>query len=178
MHFFSLTLSMLLTSQLFSETLAIGGASVTPADKNEIISLHNNIRRSHSNTPGLHWNSLLALEAKIYVENCQYNDNSKVLSLLKESLAVDNVAKGYANWEKTINAWYSGNKDYDYDNPGYTNGAGAFITMVWKDSTDIGCSAMNCSDIGVLYQCLYSPSIPVPLVLDPNEYEKNVRPSA
>jgi hypothetical protein len=163
--------------QLLPTIMAIG-AALTSAQKSEIISLHSKLRKAHSNTSGLHWSSLLALESQAFVTNCQYNDNSKALSLLKESLAVDNVAQGYEDWQQTINAWYSGNKYYDYNNPGYTDDAGTFISMVWKDSTEIGCAAINCSNLnGFLYQCLYSPSIPLSLILDAKEYQLNVLPS-
>lgn len=137
-----------------------------------IIELHKKLRKNH-NTPALKWDSILAIQSKQFVESCQYNSKMDS-SLISKLLAVDNVARGYNNWNQTINAWYNGNKYYDYDNPGYTDDAGTFITMIWKETTRIGCAIQDCPN-GLLYHCLYSPSIPIPLLFNEKEYQLNVQ---
>lgn len=83
------------------------------------------------------------------------------------------MASGYKDWNQTINAWYRGKKYYDYDYPGYTDATATFITMVWKNTERIGCASQDCPG-GVLYHCLYSPSIAIHSILDEKVYESDV----
>lgn len=153
-------------------------AAITLDEKIHVINLHNSIRKSHSNTPPLIWNKALAKKSQLFVESCQYKDRSSTLKLYKELSALDNAASGYSSWSDVVDAWYSGNEDYDYEDPGYTSDTGAFVTMLWKDSTQIGCSSFKCAkDDTVLYQCLYSPSIPYKSLFDEKAYKLNVLPS-
>jgi hypothetical protein len=167
--------SKLVFVALFFQVINFSVAAISLDEKDQILDLHNSIRESHANTPALTWNNALAKKSQQFVESCQYRDRSNSMDLYEEFSAVDNVAKGYSNWNNVIKAWYAGSKDYDYNNPGYTKQAGSFITMLWKDSTEIGCSSFKCTKGDTtLYQCLYSPSIPFESLLDEKEYKLNV----
>ncbi|MBM6383515.1 MAG: hypothetical protein JSY10_05915 [Paenibacillus sp.] len=117
------------------------------------------------------WDNALAQQANQFTDACQFN--RKNTASLQKMNALDNVARGYGHWNQTIQAWYSGHKDYNFKSPGYTDDAGTFITMIWKDSTRIGCSSKSCSS-GNLYHCIYSPSIPIHLIFNAAEYKSNV----
>ncbi|KAG2200375.1 hypothetical protein INT47_002289 [Mucor saturninus] len=140
--------------------------------RNIIIALHKKLRHNHKDTSALKWDTILAFQSKQYVKKCDFNRKSDI-SGFANLIAIDNVASGFKNWNQTINAWYKGNEYYDYDHPGYTDAAATFITMVWKDTERIGCASQECPS-GTLYRCLYSPSIPIHLILDEKEYESNV----
>jgi hypothetical protein len=133
-----------------------------------ILLLHNQLRAKH-NAPPLKWSRTLAQESKDYVETCNYYENSV------HSNATNNVALGYSDWHDTVEGWYSGLEYYDFDHPGYLEDAGTFIAMVWQSSTHLGCASFDCGrKVGRLYQCQYSPSIPLSLAYTEKEYRDNV----
>lgn len=133
-----------------------------------IMVLHNRLRAKHD-APPLKWSKPLAQESKDYVETCRYYENK----VHKD--ATNNVAMGYTNWRDTVEGWYSGHEHYDFDHPGYSEDAGTFIAMIWQSSTHLGCASFDCGEKhGYLYQCLYSPSIPLNLTLSEKEYKDNV----
>lgn len=157
---------------VFSICIVATEAGTSTEQRDIIIDLHRKLRQNHEDTSALKWDIILAFESKQYVKKCDFNSKSDK-SKISKLIAVDNVASGYKNWNQTISAWYKGNKYYDYDHPGYTDASATFITMVWKDTKRIGCASQECPS-GTLYHCLYSPSIPVHLVLDESEYQSNV----
>ncbi|KAL7315717.1 hypothetical protein PS15m_004897 [Mucor circinelloides] len=132
----------------------------------EILDLHNALREKH-NSPELKWSIKLAIESRLFVDGCDF------YKTVNHKNSTNNIAQGYANWNDTILGWYSGRKYYN--KPRYVSKAGPFIAMIWKSSTHVGCASFSCGkDIGRLYQCEYSPSIPVELVFDENEYIDNI----
>lgn len=66
------------------------------------------------------------------------------------------------SWGSTPNgisqadSWYNGISSYDFNNPGYTSGAGSFTQMVWKNSQKIGCG-YSCSGSQCYGCCTYYP---------------------
>lgn len=148
-------------------------AGTSLEQRNTIIDLHKKLRKNHNDTPALKWDATLGYQSEQFVKSCQF-DNKKKNSLFSKLLAVDNVASGFKNWNQTINAWYKGNRYYDYDQPGYTDKSGTFITMIWKDTKRIGCAVQECHN-GLLYHCLYSPSIPISSLFNVKEYQLNVQ---
>lgn len=134
----------------------------------KILDLHNKLRKKH-NSPELKWSVKLAIESKFFVDSCDF------YKTVNYENSTNNIAQGYANWNDTILGWYNGQKYYNYDKPKYVNKAGPFIAMIWRSSTHIGCASFNCGkEAGRLYQCEYSPSIPIELVFDKNEYIDNI----
>ncbi|CAO3638172.1 unnamed protein product [Mucor hiemalis] len=161
----------------FLFTIKVAVAAISLAEKNDILDLHNSIRRIHSNTNALRWSDTLSKNAQSYVEACEYNNRISTLKQYKEDQVIGNVASGFSDWNAVIKTWYLGEKSYNYNDPGYTSKSGTFISMLWKDTTEIGCSSYKCNDSdGILYQCLYSPSIPSKALFDEEEFKRNVLP--
>jgi len=40
--------------------------------------------------------------------------------------------------QRSVDRWYSEIKDYNFGNPGFSQGTGHFTQVVWKGSTEIG----------------------------------------
>lgn len=151
--------------------------AISVAERNDILDFHNSIRKIHSNTAALKWSDTLSENAQTFVEACEYNDRYSALKLYKDGLVINNVASGFSDWNSVIKAWYLGEKNYDYNNPGYTSESATFISMLWKDTTEIGCSSFNCNNSNtILYQCLYSPSILSSALFNKEEYKRNISP--
>ena len=55
-----------------------------------------------------------------------------------------------------VDDWYDGISNYDFNNPGYTSGAGSFTQLVWKNSQKIGCG-YACSGRQCYGCCTYYP---------------------
>ena len=55
-----------------------------------------------------------------------------------------------------VDDWYDGISAYDFNNPGYTSGAGSFTQLVWKNSQKIGCG-YACSGRQCYGCCTYYP---------------------
>lgn len=61
-------------------------------------------------------------------------------------------------------AFTSEEQFYDYSNPGFTEASGHFTQVVWKNSSKVGCSVVNCplayfetvSKTSSFFVCLYS----------------------
>lgn len=61
------------------------------------------------------------------------------------------------NGSSQADSWYNGVSSYNFDNPGYTSGAGSFTQMVWKNSQKIGCG-YSCSGSQCYGCCTYYPA--------------------
>lgn len=55
-----------------------------------------------------------------------------------------------------VDSWYNQISAYDFNNPGYTNGAGSFTQLVWKNSQKVGCG-YACSGDECYGCCTYYP---------------------
>ncbi|KAG0318144.1 Golgi-associated plant pathoproteinsis- protein 1, partial [Podila horticola] len=41
---------------------------------------------------------------------------------------------GYKDYKTAITAWYNEEKQYNYNNPGFSGATGHFTQVVWKDT--------------------------------------------
>ncbi len=73
-----------------------------------------------------------------------------------------------------LNAWVYEVEQYDYSNPGFTEGTGHFTQYVWKESTKVGCAwnTVEC-DGQAIFMCNYNPPGNVE-----GQYQANVLPPA
>lgn len=55
-----------------------------------------------------------------------------------------------------VDSWYNGISSYDFNNPGYANGAGSFTQLVWKNSQKVGCG-YACTGDQCYGCCTYYP---------------------
>lgn len=58
-----------------------------------------------------------------------------------------------------VDAWGNERDDYDFSNPGFSEQAGHFTQLVWKNTSTVGCARMYCgsANMGWYLVCEYSP---------------------
>ncbi|ORY95871.1 CAP domain-containing protein [Syncephalastrum racemosum] len=136
-------------------------SSSTSSQNDAALQLHNKYRAQHSADP-LTWSSELAQYAQKWADGCVFEHSKGDYG--------ENLAQGYDSVDSAITAWYDEYKDYDYSNPGFTEGTGHFTQVVWKGTKQLGCALSDCSG-KPLYVCEYSPA---GNIVSGNEFEENV----
>jgi len=135
-----------------------GGGSV-PANMQSVLDQHNTYRATH-HAPPLSWDAGLASQAESWANGCKF-----------EHSTMGNGENLYANsgssfdGASAVTSWYNELYDpgYDFNNPGFSSGAGHFTQVVWKGSTTVGCYMKVCYDLfpgwgnSNLLVCEYSP---------------------
>jgi len=96
----------------------------TSSDESTILAAHNAYRAKHS-APALKWNSTLASYAQNWSDGCEFKHSGGPYG--------ENLAMGYADWKSVVAAWYDEEKNYNYNNPGFSASTGHF-TQVRKKS--------------------------------------------
>lgn len=139
------------------ETAEDSAASVTTSGSSDLdsfasscVDLHNSLRAKHS-APALTWNTTLSDYAQSYLskQNCVFEHSNGPYG--------ENIAMGYSDPTKAIQAWYDEVKDYDYSTGTFSMSTGHFTQLVWKDTTQIGCSKVDCGSSGAFFACEYFP---------------------
>lgn len=136
--------------------------SVSEADKNLIVNMHNafrsNVKPPACNMFKMYWDNELAYVAQKWADNCQYehDEDSKRSIPLKYSVG-QNIAAGFSNWKTAVYAWHSEGQHYKYGVKEMEN-AGHYTQVVWSTSLLIGCGASRCAVLGTLYVCNYAPA--------------------
>lgn len=122
---------------------------------------HNYYRNLHQDTPSLTWSDGVAAVAQSYAD--QYSCDGQLVhsgnSYNGNSLG-ENLAYGY-DFESAaaVDAWYNEIKDYNFDDPSYSESTGHFTQLVWKSSTTVGCGYKNCGNgYGYYVVCNYQPA--------------------
>lgn len=120
---------------------------------------HNSLRSRHGAT-ALTWSTQLASGAQQWADNCNFQHSNGGDG--------ENLAMGYATFESAIQDWYNEVSQYNYGNPGFSEGTGHFTQIVWKSTTALGCGwNAGCK----LYVCRYSPAGNII-----GQFEQNVSP--
>lgn len=133
-------------------------------DSELLLTLHNNLRAEHEDTPDLVWNNTLVSEAYKYmkflemvlpdVAPCSGNlrhSESYWGANTGENLA---AATGDDNVETLFNLWATEGDYYNYNSPSTTGGdnneyeLGHFTQIVWKDTSSVGCGVQVCQESG------------------------------
>lgn len=125
------------------------------SDQDIIISEHNLKRSLHVDTGNLTWNNTLAEYAEAYVAayDCASGELHHSGGDYGENIAIGHSVLG------AVDGWYNEIKDYDYSHPNFTEAAGHFTQVVWKDSKQVGCAIRYCNSYwGNLIVCEYDPS--------------------
>lgn len=139
------------------ETAEDSAASVTTSGSSDLdsfasscVDLHNSLRAKHS-APALTWNTTLSDYAQSYLskQNCVFEHSNGPYG--------ENIAMGYSDPTKAIQAWYDEVKDYDYSTGTFSMSTGHFTQLVWKETTQIGCSKVDCGSSGAFFACEYFP---------------------
>jgi uncharacterized protein YkwD len=147
-------------------------ASVAPmsnANKNEILTVHNQLRKRHS-AGALQWDNKLASFASAYASRCKLAHSHAGYG--------ENLAAGHRSITAAIDAWYAEGARYSYKEARYTPGLGHFTQLVWKSTTRVGCGIAACNGKhgvpGNLLVCEYSPA---GNVVNPGYFRVNVLPA-
>ncbi len=124
-------------------TSAVSTAITGSVDKNfakTILAAHNEKRALHG-TSNLGWNDTVYQYAQAYAD--KYDCSGNLVHSGGEY--GENIAFGF-NTSTVTDAWYSEYKYYNYSDPGYSEKTGHFTQVIWKDTTQLGCAYVTCSD--------------------------------
>jgi pathogenesis-related protein 1 len=146
-----------------------GGAPGTtdPVDPTEMTQAHNAARAAvmppaDPAIPDLTWSSTVAAAAQSWASECNFSHNTD------SGMYGQNI---YASTDdstpqQVVTAWVGEAANYDYATNTCASGqvCGHYTQVVWRDSTELGCGAANCttgSPFGTgswqIYVCNYSP---------------------
>ena len=113
----------------------------------------NDFRSQHNANP-LNWNTSLANAASSWASKCQWKHSGGPTG--------ENLAIGYPDMTTAIDAWGNERSLYDFSGPtGFSERTGHFTQLVWKDTTSMGCAAIDCTGRnslkGFMVVCEYWP---------------------
>ncbi|KAL9231943.1 hypothetical protein vseg_007101 [Gypsophila vaccaria] len=74
----------------------------------------------------------------------------------------ENIAEGSGDFltgTAAVQLWVAEKSDYDYDTNTCAQGkvCGHYTQVVWRDSTNLGCARVECSNGGYFVTCNYNP---------------------
>ena len=58
----------------------------------------------------------------------------------------ENLAEGFGSPERAIDGWAGEEQKYDYGKEQFTESTGHFTQLVWKNTRQVGCGAVNCDN--------------------------------
>ncbi|KAJ5887609.1 hypothetical protein N7495_007650 [Penicillium taxi] len=128
--------------------------------KNTVLKVSNKYRNVHD-ADGLVWNETLVKYAKEWAETCIWKHSvgllyfSSNLNRSRQPLLTplriqdgpygENLAFGYSNASAAVKAWGDEGELYNFYKPtGFTEQTGHFTQLVWKETMQVGCAAVNC----------------------------------
>ncbi len=156
-----LPLVRLAMSEPSPDTVTITAAPSIPSTVPEFVSDHlftsailnsTNFFRTENNASWIEWNSTIASFASHYLSSdtdCNFAHSGGPYG--------ENIAMGYPDAASSVDAWGNERKDYDYDDPGFSESTGHFTQLVWKNSTTVGCGRKLCGTNGWFLVCEYWP---------------------
>lgn len=106
----------------------------------------------------LYWNTSLVSYAQNWANKCQWKHS--------HGPSGENLAQGYVDVTASVDAWGDERALYSWKGTqtGFTEATGHFTQLVWKDTTSVGCAAVDCHDVsgsnidGVFLVCEYWPA--------------------
>ncbi|XP_032069584.1 cysteine-rich venom protein TEL1-like [Thamnophis elegans] len=136
--------------------------------QDEIVNMHNSLRRSVSPTASnmlrMEWYPEAASNAERWAYQCFYDhssENSRILDGIKcgENIFMSSNAR---TWAEMIQSWYDENKNFVYGVGANPAGSvvGHYTQIVWYKSYRIGCAAAYCPSYpyNYFYVCQYCPA--------------------
>ncbi|KAF2845084.1 PR-1-like protein [Plenodomus tracheiphilus IPT5] len=104
--------------------------------RDAVLNVTNTYRKQH-NATALEWNSTLADFAADWSEDCEFKHSGGPYG--------ENLASGYANVTDSIVGWGEERERYDFRGGDFSSSAGHFTQLVWKNTTQVGCSRTQCN---------------------------------
>nr|BAN81986.1 cysteine rich secretory protein [Protobothrops flavoviridis] len=139
-----------------------------PEIQNEIIDLHNSLRRSvnptASNMLKMEWYPEAAANAERWAYRCIESHSSRDSRVIGGIKCGENIymATYPAKWTDIIHAWHGEYKDFKYGVGAVPSNAvvGHYTQIVWYKSYRAGCAAAYCpsSKYSYFYVCQYCPA--------------------
>ena len=143
-------------------------ATLSPAEIDKVLSVHNQFRKLHG-SPALSWNNQLAQFASKYANYCVFQHSHDKYG--------ENLAAGYPSLSAAVHAWYDEARSYFYMFPGFSKKTGHFTQLIWKTTTQLGCGYATCNGKngtpGLFLVCEYNPP---GNVLSERHFVENVLP--
>ncbi|KAK7062003.1 pathogenesis-related protein 1 [Favolaschia claudopus] len=125
----------------------------------KFLDAHNIVRAAHG-AADLVWNETLADAAQTWAKTCQvkHSDGTLLDTPYGENIV---AATGLFGIATAMGQFILDKSEYDPENPTYNH----FTQVVWKSTTQLGCSVARCGDIwsanlgtASYYVCLYEPA--------------------
>ncbi|KAH9860315.1 hypothetical protein J1614_011645 [Plenodomus biglobosus] len=101
-----------------------------------VLDVTNTYRKQH-NATAVEWNSTLADYAASWGEDCEFKHSGGPYG--------ENLAAGYANVTDSIVGWGEEREQYNFDGGEFSSSTGHFTQLVWKNTTQVGCSRTECN---------------------------------
>ncbi|CAO2648709.1 Nn.00g096580.m01.CDS01 [Neocucurbitaria sp. VM-36] len=137
-----LLLSLLLTLLFSDPTLAQQVRQTSTEYTNDdafresILNVTNTYRKEH-NATGLEWNETLAEFAGEWGEGCRFEHSGGPYG--------ENLASGYPNASASVITWGEEREQYNFAGGDFSPETGHFTQLVWKNTTQVGCSRTECN---------------------------------
>ncbi|KAL7272135.1 hypothetical protein RUND412_005077 [Rhizina undulata] len=140
---------------IFKFPLTLASYTDPVAFKSTCLSIHNDYRSQHGAAP-LVWNDELAAWALDHAQKCVFAHSTR------PSRYGENLSANYPDLDAAIHAWGIERDVHDYGANAICPATGHFTQMVWKETTSVGCAAVECDALlggwrGWLVVCQYDP---------------------
>lgn len=134
-----------------------------------MLAAHNEFRARHC-APPLAWSDELAEVAQGWAETLKFNSCAfeHSTSPYGENLAFF-IPK--STGERATRGWYDEVSLYSFSRPGFDMRTGHFTQVVWRETSRLGCAAVECNG-GQIWVCNYDPPGNVE-----GQYRQNVLPT-
>lgn len=173
-HSMTLLLVAALAAGLYAQTTATKkkSSSALSQFEQEILDRHNEYRAKH-NVPPLKYSKKIAAYAAQWART---NARKNRMFHRRPSRYGENIyyiSSGWVTGKMPVDTWYSEEKYYKYNKPGFTYKAGHFTQVIWKSTIELGCGKARSSRGAVYVVCnYYYPGN------DPDSFKSNVLPPA
>lgn len=121
----------------------------------QLLTEHNRYRKEVG-VPLLIWSESLSKEAYKWAETLKKNKCGFYHSKTNYGENLWKGTTGYYSIADVIKSWGSEKKDYNYANNSCKGVCGHYTQMIWKNTTDVGCAAIECNGM-TLWVCNYNP---------------------
>ncbi|XP_065665316.1 uncharacterized protein LOC100200226 isoform X2 [Hydra vulgaris] len=98
---------------------------------------HNMYRKRHGAAP-LKWNSSLAQAAQEAAEEAAQTNTLRSVDTPNVGQNMAAMTGGELPGDRVSTMWYDEEKNFDYNNPGFSSSTGSFTQLIWKSTKEMG----------------------------------------